>query len=211
MKVEPGEEIPKQRLVELLQRLATQGISQGQVAARCGVPPQYLSDTKLGRRPLTELFARRLAEEFGFNYAWLLASDEPLEKPSLSWRPSPGHGWLPVLSEPIEGDPLSNTKWEGTWIEVGSTASAKAAHAERPYVLRWQRPDVEGRLHKGDLVLVSQAASQTAELHVLSMRKGCCLARLTNRKWIRAHDGELLRGEPVIVGHCVGIVWAALA
>ncbi len=66
------------RLRELLQSLSDQGISQAQVARRAIVPAQHLSGVKNSRRPLTELFARRLGEEFGVDYYWLLGlQDSP--------------------------------------------------------------------------------------------------------------------------------------
>ena len=64
--------LPARRLVELLQRLGEKGISQAQVARRANVPAQYVSDVRNERRTLTELFARRLAEEFHFDFEWLL-------------------------------------------------------------------------------------------------------------------------------------------
>ena len=56
--------VATQRLVDLLARLESQGITQAQVAARAGLPSQYLSDVRNQRRPLTELCARRLGDEF---------------------------------------------------------------------------------------------------------------------------------------------------
>ena len=65
--------VRQERLEKLLQILAQQGQSQNHVAQRAGVPASYLSDVKKGNRSMTELFARRMAEEFRVDYRWLLA------------------------------------------------------------------------------------------------------------------------------------------
>jgi transcriptional regulator with XRE-family HTH domain len=52
------------RLSTLLEKLASKGFSQAQVAEVVGLTPQFLSDIKCGRRPLTDAVARRLSEHF---------------------------------------------------------------------------------------------------------------------------------------------------
>ena len=46
-------------LGEMLEYLCQQGHSQVKVATEASLPPQYLSDIKHGRRPMTELVARQ--------------------------------------------------------------------------------------------------------------------------------------------------------
>ena len=46
------------RLEVLLAQLAEQGITQQQIARQMNVPASYLSDVKLGRKTLTDTFAR---------------------------------------------------------------------------------------------------------------------------------------------------------
>lgn len=46
-----------QRLSDLLESLAERGLNQAQVAVKAGLPPQYVSDIKRSRRPMTELVA----------------------------------------------------------------------------------------------------------------------------------------------------------
>jgi hypothetical protein len=208
---ETAAERATQRLVTLLERLGNEGISQAQVAARGGMPSQYLSDVKKGRRPLTELFARRLANEYNIDYLWLLGVKDSPQRPDLTSAPSRGGSvWLPVFSHPIEGDPRTNPKWDGTSVEVSSVAAARLANAVQPYVLRFGHDDKEGRLRKGDLVLISQSPNEAAELLVVRSRNKSFLARNKKGKWYRAATGQELRGEWAVTGHCLGIVWSAL-
>jgi transcriptional regulator with XRE-family HTH domain len=68
--------LPARRLVELLKLLGEKGLNQSQIAKRVGTPTQYLSDVKHERRPMSELFARRLGEEFKVNFLWLLGVED---------------------------------------------------------------------------------------------------------------------------------------
>jgi transcriptional regulator with XRE-family HTH domain len=203
--------LPARRLVELLESLGGKGISQTQVARRANVPPQYVSDVRNERRPLTELFARRLAEEFGFNFQWLLGLEDSTERPVLSVPPAPKEKiWLPMIGEAIAGEPREHPRWSGAYAEVSGIAAAKAARAVQPYVLKLGHGDREGRLRKGDFVLVSQAAAENPELSIVRCGKKILLARKKGAKWLRAATGEPLRGDCDVTGHCLGVVWSAL-
>jgi transcriptional regulator with XRE-family HTH domain len=52
------------RLLKLLAQLRSDGMTQRQISKKVGVCQQYLSDVKHKRKPLTALFAFRLAEAF---------------------------------------------------------------------------------------------------------------------------------------------------
>jgi len=203
--------LPTQRLIELLKRLGQRGITQAEVARRANVPAQYLSDVRNQRRPLTELFARRLAEEFEFDYQWLLGKKNTSHQSVRSAEPAGGESLrLPVFPHPIDGDPLANAKWDGVYVEVGGSAAARAVHAVHPYVLRIGQDDKKGRLNKGDLILISQSLSETADLSVVLYKKKCFLARKKNGSWVHAATNRAYPSDLVVTGHCVGIVWADL-
>lgn len=203
--------LPGRRLAELLQRLDEKGISQAQVARRANVPPQYISDVKNKHRPLTELFARRLAEEFGFDFQWLLGLEDSPERSVLSVPPSSKEKiWLPIIGEAIAGEPREHPRWSGAYTEVSGIAAAKAARAVQPYVLQLGHGDREGRLRKGDFVLVSQSSAKNPEMSIVRCGKKILLARKKGAKWLRAATGELLRGDCDVTGHCLGVVWSAL-
>ena len=78
--------LPARRLGELLILLGHKGLSQTQIAKRVGTPTQYVSDVKHGRRPLSELFARRLGEEFKVNFLWLLGVEDSQRVCHFVWR-----------------------------------------------------------------------------------------------------------------------------
>jgi transcriptional regulator with XRE-family HTH domain len=211
MKVEDSKpNVPARRLAELLRRLDEQGMRQAEVARRANVPPQYLSDVKTERREMSELFARRLGEEFGCNYQWLLGEDDGPERVVLTPPISKAKVWLPMIGEAIAGDPREHPRWSGAYVEVCGMAAAKAAQAEQPYVLQLGHDDREGRLKKGDLVLVSQTIAESHELNVVRSGKTILLARKKGAKWLRVAAGKPLRGHCDVTGHCLGMVWAAL-
>jgi hypothetical protein len=133
----------------------------------------------------------------------LLAEEESHQRPSTGV-------WLPVFSHPVEGEPRNVPNWDGSHVEVSSVAAAKLAQAVQPYVLRFGHSDRQGRLRRGDLILISQSPGVSAELKVVRFRRKCFLARQVNGKWIRAATGKALPGESVVVGHCVGVLWSAL-
>jgi hypothetical protein len=71
--------------------------------------------------------------------------------------------------------------------------------------------DRRGRLRRNDLILISQDVAQIATIHVLESRDQRFLAR---RKKPDGWEALLMQrkvvGEATIIGHCVGVVWAAL-
>lgn len=208
------ENLSRQRLADFLEILTQRGLTQQQVGARAGLPAQYLSDMKHGRRPVTELAARRLGEEFDVNHEWLLGTGSTMEpvRTNASTSPgNPGGTWLPLFPHPVEGEPRSLPEWDGTSLEVSGAAAAKVLLARWPYVLRFDRDDVRGRLRRGDLILVSQVPSDEAEISVVKYRGKLFLARPDpTGSWERAGNGDHLPETCAIAGHCLGIVWSSL-
>jgi transcriptional regulator with XRE-family HTH domain len=216
------ENLSRQRVVDLLELLARQGLTQQQVASRANLPGQYVSDMKHGRRPVSELAARRIGAEFDVNYKWLLGTSNSMESPesrsgysAASSDASPTGSWLPLLSFPIEGEPRAHPAWDSTMVEIAGAAADKLVFARLPYALRFGHDDVQGRLRKNDLVLISQTPSADAEISVVRFKKKLFLARRRAETWERVAKGNkkesiLPRDECTEVGHCVGIIWGSL-
>ena len=203
------------RLTMLLERLAEQGTTQLEVARRANFAPQYLSDVKLERKPITELFARRLADSFEFDYRWLMSGegDPPrvLEAGARKTPPESTIVRLPVFHSPILGDPWSHAAWDGTTASLAGAAAALARSAKQPYVLRFGRADHRRRLQENDLLLVSQELSAQAEIHLVRSGSKLYLARKAPKaRWQRVANGKLLEGTWQPVGHCIGIIWGLL-
>lgn len=205
--------IATQRFNDLLQPLLEQGLTQAQIATKAGIPPQYFSDIKRGERPVTELIARRLGEEFNFNYRWLMGTSNTMEilaQPSTTTTAS-DTVWLPLFPFPIEGEPRQNSKWNGICVELAGVAAGKIGLARFPYVLQFGHNDVQGRLKQGDLILISQAPNADAAIHVVSYRKKSFLARANkDGSWRRVANDNKLPSDCPATGHCIGIVWSAL-
>jgi hypothetical protein len=206
----------RSRLQKVLDRLFERGTNQQAIAESMGVPGQYLSDIKMGRKRVAELFARRMAECYDFDYRWLMTGEgNPPQFLSQGGRtplPAPGPVRLPLFDHPISGNPQALPEWTGAFVELAGAAAAQARAAEEPYILRFRKHDTEGRLREDDLVLVSQAVKEDAEIQVIRYRQQCFLARRTadGRSFQRVATGQALGQGAVPVGHALGIIWAIL-
>lgn len=205
--------VATRRLNELLGPLLEQGLTQAQIAAKAGIPPQYFSDIKRGERPVTELIARRLGEEFSFNYRWLMGTSNSMEstaQPSTITSPN-NMVWLPLFSFPIQGEPRQNSNWTGAGVEIAGVAAGRIGLEKHPYVLQFGHDDDHGRLRQGDLILISQSQNDDAEIHVVSFRKKLFLARANaDGGWTRVANRKHLPSDCPTAGHCVGILWSLL-
>jgi transcriptional regulator with XRE-family HTH domain len=212
------QDLSRARLEKLLAVLEEQGISQREVAKRLTVPASYLSDVKNGRRPVTELLAGRFHKEYGVEPHWLLGSAGSMDVPPLAVAPANGdsrRAWLPVFVKPISGDPTQNADWDGSCVELAGVAAVRVLFADRPYVLRLGVDDRAGRLRRGDLVLISQAVEDAAQIQVLKTSGKSGKMFLARRDaeggWQRlSHIDDQIVGEPLVVGHCLGVVWSKL-
>jgi transcriptional regulator with XRE-family HTH domain len=202
-----------QRLGKLLDELAKQGVTQNQVAERAGIPATYLSDVKRGQRPLGELFARRIGEEFAVDYRWLLGQTGTMDSLARSDENAVQETtalWLPVFPHPVQGPPRELAEWDGSCVEVCGAAAARVRTAYHPYALRFGKNDHQGRLRRNDLLLISQQESSKAEIHVIRVRGKLFLARRERDAWTRLAEGKRLSLDAAVVGHCVGILWGPL-
>jgi transcriptional regulator with XRE-family HTH domain len=206
--------VRQQRLEKLLQVLAQKGQSQNQVAQRAGVPASYLSDVKNGNRAMTELFARRLAEEFRLEYRWLMGDAGTMESLNLGQEMPDEKStavWLPVFPHPVRGQPQRLPTWDGACVELCGAAAAQARTATEPYVLHFLDDDHTGRLRKHDLVLISQTVNDLAEIQVIRIRRGMYLARKTPAgQWERLAEPGPIGDKLAVMGHALGIVWGSL-
>lgn len=208
------DELALQRLRHLLERLTRQGVQQHVVAAQAGLPPQYLSDIKNGRRPLTELVARRIGQKYSVNYEWLLGRSDSMEPSAISAAPmstASGGVWLPVFPHPVEGEPRTLPIWDGAGMEITGAAASKLVLTKWPYILRFGNVDHRGRVQKGDLVLISQSFADQAEIYVVRSGRELFLARQnSDTSWDRLATGKKLVTCRV-AGYCVGIIWSDLS
>jgi transcriptional regulator with XRE-family HTH domain len=200
------------RFKNFVEFLGEQGFTQTQIATKAGFPPQYLSDIKRDRRPVTELVARRLGEAFDVNFEWLLGISDSRETSGVGTAGTESGVFLPLLPHPIEGEPRTHPKWDGACFEVTGFALAKLSVAKLPYILRFGHDDTQGRLRCKDLILISQVSLPEAEIHVVRTGKKSRLARKGPQGgFICIADGSEIPSEDALVtGHCVGIVWASL-
>jgi transcriptional regulator with XRE-family HTH domain len=207
-------ELAARRFAKLLESLEKKGISQSDAALRIKLPPQYISDVKQGRRPMTELFARRLAEEFRVDHHWLLGRSGSIELPASGVKalgPAARRLWLPTFSHPVSGEPQLASNWDGTSVELAGVAAAKVLLADRPYVLRFGVDDRRAVLKKQDLVLISQAVDPAAEIQVLKQGTRMFLARREQGTWEPVSTTGTMRGQnATVAGHCLGIIWRML-
>jgi len=191
-----------------LNKILDGGVSQADVAKMINLSPQHLSDLKCGRRPLSELVARRFGAAFNVDFRLLLNVSQIDYAAS---QPPANRTMLPLLVEPVEGDPVMHPKWDGAYAEVPSAASYKLKDALQPYVLQFCNVDYASRLHQNDHVLISQGPNELARIVVIKQKAKCFLARADNRTWIRLRDKKQLSIGCHVVGHCLAVLWSPLA
>lgn len=217
----------RERISQLLQELSRHGQPQRAVANQLGIPNQYLTDYKNGRRRLNEAVARKLEAEFGekwnFTASWLMGEtlEEPPAPPEAAQSDeivqSTAPAQLPVFFHPIEGDPYNHPKWNGFLIEVSGAAKATLRLAKHPYVLQFGATDRENRIQSGDMLLMSQLPPldsiriQTA-IQVIRHGRGMYLARRVKDGWQRlAKEFPTIPLKDCTVhGHAVAIIFGAL-
>lgn len=204
----------RDRLSQVLDALEKHGLSQREIAMRACVPPQYFSDVKLGRRSLSELFARRLGEEFDVDHIWLMTGTGSMKRPrAWSADAEPKRSTLiPILNQPTAGEPRHAGHWDGSLVELSGPAVAAAATAEAPYALRVTHDDCNGRLKKGDIVIVSQRDDKASPVVIIRENEKLMIAgRIASTgKFSDLQTGRTKKGGAEVVGACIAIVWAPL-
>lgn len=197
-----------ERFEQLLAKLSQEGINQSRIAVRTGLPPQYISDVKMGRRTVTELFARRLADVFGVDYEWLIGKSASESVAAHSTAPITS---LALVTAPIVGDPRDSKDWTGTYVDVTALIARRAEGAIAPYILKFGAVDRRGRIAKGDFLLMSQNPAGDAPIKVVQVGKTLYLARRVAGRWEPlARALKPIAYDVDVVGECLGIVWGAM-
>jgi transcriptional regulator with XRE-family HTH domain len=212
--VEPQVAARRERFSQVLDALEKQGLSQREIAMRACVPPQYFSDVKLGRRSLSELFARRLGEEFDVDHIWLMTGTGSMKRPR-AWTAdaeTKRSMLIPILNQPIAGEPRQAPHWDGSLVELAGPAIPATAAAIMPYALRLADNDLSGRLKKGDIILISQSDGGAHDLAVLRKADALVLAwrKRGPKRYVSLQTGKPLAGDPEILGNGTAILWAPL-
>jgi transcriptional regulator with XRE-family HTH domain len=224
MNFEKDFEGPAERLRALLKRVTREHeLFQTDVAERLGVSPQYLSDVKRGRRPLSERIAWRIEDTFGVNHLWLLhgqgEAGEVTPPPRRVAGARAERTALPVLPSLEWGDPRQSMKWRGLLMELGGPAAAASCRATDPYLLHLDYDAPKANLKENDLLLISQEDEPgDHEIVVLAQveraedgARSLLLARRdgeTDFTALRPH--ARIKDDPQIVGLCLGVVWRSL-
>ena len=207
---------PATRFCEFLNWAKKEGISQTEVAKRLGVPRQYVTNVKAGSRVLTELFARRVAEEFDVDYLWLLRGTGAgiAQRPSVASQSKPTSVadpiLLPLLYELFSGEPRRSPSWDGAMVSITGPALYAASDSEHPYVYRAENGST-GRFKRGDLLLICQGDKEDppSQLVLLELDKRRTLAwRTGDGRWKSAFTGRAVSTKAKTVGHCLGVIWA---
>jgi transcriptional regulator with XRE-family HTH domain len=203
------------RFREFLRWVKGQGMSQTEVADRLGLPRQYLTNVKNGNRVLTELFARRVADEFGVDHFWLLNGTGTMQRPAVVPQSKAPSGVdsivLPLLTELVSGEPRRSPAWDGAVVSVTGPAVYAVGDSVHSYVYRVSDDDSSGRLKRGDLVLICQGDPKDppSKLVLLEVGDRPTLAWSTNDgRWKSTRTGRVVSAESKTFGHCLGIVWA---
>lgn len=201
-----------QRFKLFLAEQAKAGFTQDVIARRLGVGPQYISDCKAGRRSITELFARRLADEFQYPFKWFL---EGPRKAGCATKETVAavEGEiisLSLYSRPICGAPDQDDAVEAT-ITLTGTAAALASQCDSPYALRVKYDDRQGRLKRDDVVLVNQSDDLQADICIIEANAHRILARSRGiGGWEPLPKRWPVMSDVKVIGFCVGIIWAEL-
>jgi len=207
---------PASRFCDFLNWAKKEGISQTEVAKRLGVPRQYVTNVKAGSRVLTELFARRVAEEFDVDYLWLLRGTGAgiAQRPSVASQSKPTPVAdpirLPLLYELFSGEPRRSPSWDGAMVSITGPALYAASDSEHPYVYRAENGST-GRFKRGDLLLICQGKPEypPSQLVLLELGDRRTLAWRTDvGRWKSAFTGRAVSTKAEIIGHGIGIVWS---
>jgi len=203
------------RFCEFLTWVKQHGMSQTQVAARLGLPRQYVTNVKNRDRLLTESFARRVAEEFDVDHLWLLNGTGTMQRPLMVSQPKAPSGAdsivLPLLTELVSGEPRRSSAWDGAVLSVTGPAVYAVGESVHSYVYRVSDDDSSGRLKRGDLVLICQGDPQRppSKLVLVEVGDQPTLAWSTDEgRWKSTRTGRTVSAESKTIGHCLGILWA---
>ena len=200
-----------ERFCDFLTWAKKRGMSQTEVADRLGVPRQYVTNVKMGDRILTELLARRIAQEFNLDFRWFLDGAGTMVRPAMDPPGETDSIVLPLLAKLISGEPRRSPTWDGAVVTITGPALYAVGDSVHSYVYRVGDDDSSGRLKQGDLVLICQGDPENSpsKLVLLELGDRPTLAWSTDDgRWKSTRTGRAVSAESKIIGHCLGIIWA---
>ncbi|MDR1661495.1 MAG: helix-turn-helix domain-containing protein [Azoarcus sp.] len=183
------------------------GVKQNSIAKIIGVSRQAVTDMKAERRR----FSRAMAEKLLLAFAeepwsdWLRARLEELftvvpprfalpseSTPQSIQKPleiasggvcerSTGLKKFPLLASPCRGDPANSPANSHKLVVVPEELSDQAAESANPYVLIVDCDSRDGRLRRGDRVLVLQDNERESEIMIIDHNGALRLARRGRR------------------------------
>jgi DNA-binding XRE family transcriptional regulator len=231
------------------------GVKQTEVAAVIGVSRQAVTDMKAGRRRFTRVMAEKILLEFaGEPWAdWLRARFDMLFTPSPIRFAIPGEPpsrgdvnhaeeerappmpaspqaakrtGLPVLNSPCRGDPGLSSANTKKYAPIPDELSVHASGLTDSYILVIGFNSRDGRLRRGDQVLVLQDAERESEIMVIEHDGALRLARRVGYErafrgdkagagdesdWCTLDSGMVISAQEAEPAGCVvGIVMALL-
>jgi hypothetical protein len=211
------------------------GVKQTDIAAALGISRQAVTDMGAGRRRFTRTMADRLIA-MGESEPWKnelveaiqsLFVDKEIPLPpcdsgvpaAVSPRRAGGSITLPVLTAPLRGDPPQAKADVKGYLAIPPELAVQATESLKPYVLIIDFDDKEGRLRRGDHVLVLQDGKRECEIQIIEFRGALRLARRSRQGadvaagagWILLDSGRMVSVSGAArVGCVVGIVLALL-
>lgn len=201
IRVETMDQEPKEKSLERLASIYTGmissiGLTGQKIAELSGTRPQYISDIKRRRRPLSrEMFMRTLLGLFG-SHKWLISGDLKTDTqriialyPYIS-KPESANYPLPVLQRPFLGPKMGTEDWDGSFVCVTSPVKERARVLRDPYILHLPFDDKSGRLKKGDHLLIDQTDSAEGSYVLIKSGWGVKLVRREGGSFLDVETGE---------------------
>lgn len=186
--------------------LSSIGLTGQKIADLSGTRPQYISDIKRRRRPLSrEMYLRTLSGLFG-DHRWLISGDLHLDTqriislyPYITCQNTKTFP-LPLMHRPFLGPKMSTEDWDGSFICVTSPIMEQAQGMRNPYVLALPFNDCSGRLRRGDHLLVDQTDNRLSEHVLIKTGWGVKLVRTQNDQYVdvESEDRRYPANAPII-------------
>jgi DNA-binding XRE family transcriptional regulator len=200
------------------------GVKQNVIAEAIGVSRQAVTDMKSERRRFSRAMAEKLLLEFAEEPwgDWLRtrldalfavvptrfalpseSSPQPVRQPVETNSGGAGEDLLPsteakkllLLSSPCRGDPALSPANTHKHIIVPAELSSQAAESVHPYVVTVDCDSRDGRLRRGDRVLVLQDGERESEIMVVEYNGALRLARRGRHERITGGCGKTVRDE----------------
>lgn len=193
------------------------GLTGQRIAELSGTRPQYISDIKRRRRPLSrDMFMRTLLGLYGAQ-KWLISGDLKLDTkriialyPYIS-NPESETYPLPVLQRPFMGPKMTADDWDGNFICVTSPLMERAKKMRNPYILHLPFNDKSGRLCKGDYLLIDQTDAKSSGYVLIKTGWGVKLVKRAGETFEDVESGEhKFESDAQIIGNVAMLIMGEL-